>query len=53
MILVVLLLMAAPLLDVSRYRAYASRRACIRSRSFLDGCALPRLHSQPLMIASD
>ena len=25
--------MAAPLLDVSRYRAHAPRRACIRSRS--------------------
>src|SRR2546426_593416 len=26
-------LLAAPLLDISRYRAHASRRACIRSRS--------------------
>src|SRR6266516_7843587 len=24
-------------------------RACIRSRSFWDGCALSRLHSQPLI----
>src|SRR5262245_40816317 len=27
----------------------APGRACIRSRSFLDGCALSGLHSQPLM----
>src|SRR5687768_17130925 len=29
-----ILLMAAPLLEAARYRACASRRACIRSRSW-------------------
>src|SRR5262245_35251214 len=41
--------MAAPY--DKRFRAVASRfaRACTRSRSFVDGCVLPGLHSQPLV----
>src|SRR5438477_401773 len=36
--------MAAPYVEAARYRACASRRACIRSARLLDGCALSDLH---------
>src|SRR6266850_1176767 len=35
--IVLLFLLAAPFLEAARYRACASRRACIRSRSLLVG----------------
>ena len=40
-----IILMAAPSLDVSRYRAHASRRACIRSAHLFDAPA-PKNRSQ-------
>jgi hypothetical protein len=46
----VILLMAAPLFKAARYRACASRGLAFAAAHFIDGCALSRLHSQPLIL---
>jgi hypothetical protein len=42
-------LIAAPSLEVSRYRAHASRGLAFAASHFLNGCALTGLHSLPLI----
>ena len=49
-VIINLWLRAAALAFAAAHLFMAARcRACIRSRSFIYGCALPRLHSQPLI----